>query len=96
MHNEVESRDMLMMTPVKLTIGDMRCGSCIKRLSALLGATEAVEILDVAIGSAEVVLNLDRISPQALVDTLADAGYSAQVVEDENAESLTCCGSCKS
>lgn len=67
------------MTEFTLHIDGMHCGSCVRRVTLALSATEGVHVEEVSIGAAR----LSSASSPAPVDlaiaALAKAGYAARV-----------------
>jgi copper chaperone len=67
------------MSEFNLHIDGMHCGSCVKRVTQALTATEGVEVKKVNIGSAR--LGSSEVPPpvDAAIAALAKAGYSAHL-----------------
>jgi len=67
------------MVEFTLKIDGMHCGSCVRRVTQALGATEGVVVNEVSVGSAR----LSSAQPIAPVDlaiaALAKAGFSAHL-----------------
>ena len=65
------------MERLKLEIGGMTCGHCVKAVNGALAGLPGVTVERVEIGSAEVSYDPARTSEQAIVDAVADEGYEA-------------------
>ena len=67
------------MAEFKLKIDGMHCGSCVRRVTQALTATEGVEVKEVNIGSAELSSSQEPVPIDAAIAALAKAGYSARL-----------------
>jgi copper chaperone len=67
------------MAEFKLHIDGMHCGSCVRRVTQALAATEGVEVKEVNIGSARLSSNQEPAPVDAAIAALAKAGYSAHL-----------------
>ncbi|HEX8712515.1 MAG TPA: heavy-metal-associated domain-containing protein [Terracidiphilus sp.] len=67
------------MSEFKLHIDGMHCGSCVRRVTQALAATEGVEVKEVNIGSARLSSNQEPAPIDAAITALAKAGYSAHL-----------------
>ncbi|HEV2134164.1 MAG TPA: heavy-metal-associated domain-containing protein [Terracidiphilus sp.] len=67
------------MSEFKLHIDGMHCGSCIRRVTQALTATDGVEVKEVNIGSARLSSNEEPAPVDAAIAALARAGYSAHL-----------------
>lgn len=67
------------MLEFKLHIDGMHCGSCVRRVTQALAATEGVEVKEVNIGSARLTSNQEPAPVDAAIAALAKAGYSAHL-----------------
>lgn len=67
------------MTEFRLHIDGMHCGSCVRRVTQALAATEGVEVKEVNVGSARLKSNQDPAPVDAAIAALARAGYSAHL-----------------
>ena len=67
------------MAEFKLHIDGMHCGSCVRRVTQALAATEGVEVKEVNIGSARLGSNQEPAPVDAAIAALARAGYSAHL-----------------
>ena len=67
------------MSEFKLHIDGMHCGSCVRRVTQALSATEGVEVKEVNIGSARLSSNEEPAPVDAAIAALAKAGYSAHL-----------------
>ncbi len=66
------------MEHVKLAVGGMSCGHCVKAVQQAITSIEGAEAESVTIGSVSVAYDPARTSVGALIDAVADAGYEAQ------------------
>ena len=67
------------MSEFKLHIDGMHCGSCVRRVTQALTATEGVEVKEVNIGSARLSSNEEPAPVDAAIASLAKAGFSAHL-----------------
>jgi copper chaperone len=67
------------MSEFKLHIDGMHCGSCVRRVTQALTATDGVEVKEVNIGSARLSSNEEPAPVDAAIAALAKAGYSAHL-----------------
>jgi copper chaperone len=67
------------MSEFKLHIDGMHCGSCVKRVTQALTATEGVEVQEVNIGSARLNSKSEPAPVDAAIAALAKAGFSAHL-----------------
>jgi copper chaperone CopZ len=67
------------MAEFKLQIDGMHCGSCVRRVTQALTATEGVEVKDVNIGSAQLSSSQEPAPVDAAIAALAKAGYNARL-----------------
>jgi copper chaperone len=67
------------MSEFNLHIDGMHCGSCVRRVTQALAATDGVEVKEVNIGSARLSSNQEPAPVDAAIDALAKAGYSAHL-----------------
>jgi copper chaperone CopZ len=67
------------MAEFKLHIDGMHCGSCVRRVTQALTATDGVEVKEVNIGSARLSSNEEPAPVDAAIAALAKAGYSAHL-----------------
>jgi copper chaperone CopZ len=65
------------MAEFTLRIENMHCGSCVKRVSQALAATEGLTVEEVRIGAARV--SGEQGADTAAVQALAKAGYPALI-----------------
>lgn len=66
-----------MPTPLTLTIDGMSCDHCLNAVRWALGRLPGVTVEKVTLGSASVVYDPDKISPDAIIDAVNDEGYTA-------------------
>lgn len=67
------------MAEFKLHINGMHCGSCVRRVTQALTATQGVEVKEVNIGSARLSSNQEPAPVDAAIAALAKAGFSAHL-----------------
>ncbi len=67
------------MSEFKLQIDGMHCGSCVRRVTQALTATEGVEVREVSIGSAQLASSMEPAPVDAVIAALAKAGYTARL-----------------
>ena len=67
------------MAEFKLHIEGMHCGSCVRRVTQALTATEGVEVKEVNVGSARLSSTQEPAPVDAAIAALARAGYSAHL-----------------
>lgn len=65
------------MRQITLHIDGMSCGHCLNAVSQALGRLPGVEIESVRMGRAELRYDDSVISPEAITNAVADAGYRA-------------------
>ncbi len=63
------------MTQATFDISGMSCGHCVKAVDKALQQTEGVTVQQVAIGSATVEFDADRIDVAKIAQIIDDAGY---------------------
>ncbi|HEX4156090.1 MAG TPA: heavy-metal-associated domain-containing protein [Acidobacteriaceae bacterium] len=64
------------MTALNLSIENMHCGSCVRRVTQTLNALPSTHAEEVQIGSARIRTEAD---PQQIEDALRVAGYPAHI-----------------
>lgn len=67
------------MAEFTLRIDGMHCGSCVRRVSQALSATEGVKVEEVRIGAARLSAPAEQASAELAIAALAKAGYTAQL-----------------
>lgn len=67
------------MSEVNLRIENMHCGSCVRRVTQTLNSIAGVHVEEVQIGAARVQLTDGAVTPAALVEAVAKAGYPAHL-----------------
>ncbi len=67
------------MSSITLRIDGMHCGSCVRRVTQALQTVEGAEVQEVRLGAARVQVEDTVVSEQALLASVAKAGYSAHV-----------------
>jgi copper chaperone CopZ len=65
------------MKHVTLEVQGMSCGHCVAAVEAALRDVEGVEVESVSIGTASVRIDPEKATVGALIDAVADAGYTA-------------------
>lgn len=66
------------MSTIELNVEGMSCGSCVKHVTEALNTVEGVTKVDVDLQAARVRVS-GQSDSQALIASLADAGYPAQL-----------------
>ena len=67
------------MAEFTLHVDGMHCGSCVRRVTQTLNATEGIQVEEVRIGAARVEAVGDPPPIEAAIAALAKAGYSARL-----------------
>jgi len=67
------------MAEFTLHIDGMHCGSCVRRVTQTLNATEGIQVEEVRIGAARFEAAGDPPPVEAAIAALAKAGYSARL-----------------
>jgi copper chaperone CopZ len=62
---------------ISLTIEGMTCAHCVRAVREALEKLPSTEIESVEIGSATVKVDPEQVDEEALVDAIADEGYTA-------------------
>lgn len=65
------------MRQITLHIDGMSCGHCLNAVSQALGRLPGVEVESVRMGRAELRYDDSVITPEAITNAVADAGYRA-------------------
>jgi copper chaperone CopZ len=65
------------MAEVTLQIDGMHCGSCVRRVSQALAATEGIEVKEVRVGAARFVSSGEPAAVERAIAAVARAGYTA-------------------
>lgn len=65
------------MRQITLHIDGMSCGHCLNAVSQALGRLPGVEVESVRMGRAELRYDNSVITPEAITNAVADAGYRA-------------------
>ena len=68
-----------MMSEFTLRIDGMHCGSCVRRATQVLAATEGVEVKEVQVGAARLASNLEPPPIDAAIASLSKVGYNAHL-----------------
>lgn len=64
---------------IQLKIEGMHCEGCVRRVKHALGAVEGVRAETVEVGSATVVVDSARVSPEQVVAAVNGIGFTARV-----------------
>lgn len=67
------------MEQAKIAIEGMSCGHCVAAVKGALGRLDGVQVKDVAIGSATVAYDASAVTPERIVQAVADEGYAARI-----------------
>ena len=67
------------MTEFILRIDGMHCGSCVRRVTQALSATEGVDVQEVRIGAARLASDHEQLPVDAAISALAKAGFTARL-----------------
>jgi copper chaperone len=65
---------------IQLKIEGMHCEGCVRRVTQALSAIAGVRIESVAVGSATIVADPTRVSPEDVVAAVNNIGFAAQAV----------------
>jgi copper chaperone len=65
---------------IQLKIEGMHCEGCVRRVKQALSAIDGVRVESVAVGSATVVTDATRVSPEEVVAAVNGIGFAAQAV----------------
>jgi copper chaperone len=66
------------MNKLELEIDGMSCSHCVAAVKDALDELPGVDVEHVAVGSAQVNYQPEKVSPEQIVLAVEDAGYSAQ------------------
>jgi copper chaperone len=66
-------------TQFSLRIDGMHCGSCVRRVSQALNATDGIQVEEVRIGAARMTSNFDAPPIEAAISSLAKIGFQAHL-----------------
>ena len=93
------------MTTIQFDVGGMTCASCVKSVEDAINTIHGVKEVKVDLALGEVVISGDiSQNVQAIIESLNQAGYSAQVSKDAHMKSVSstckngsksCCGASK-
>jgi copper chaperone CopZ len=67
------------MSEFKLRIDGMHCGSCVRRVSQALAATEGVKVEEVQIGAARLSTTAEPAPIDLAIAALAKTGFAARL-----------------
>ncbi len=85
------------METINLTVSGMTCGSCVRHVEKAIHAIEGVEKVEVDLDSGSVKVDgSSSQSIQAIIASLDEAGYQAQVNSDSFNEAKVQRRSCRS
>lgn len=65
------------MAEFTLEIDGMHCGSCVRRVTQALSATEGIQVVEVRIGAAQLTSATEPAPVQQAIDALARIGFTA-------------------
>ena len=63
----------------EISVSGMTCGHCIAAVREALTSVPGVQVRDVSIGKASVEIEPGSVTDDALVDAVAEAGYTATI-----------------
>jgi len=66
------------MEQLALQIDGMSCGHCISRVQKALARVDGVHVDRVDLGTAQVIYDPDKVSPQRIREAVEDAGYEVR------------------
>ncbi len=66
------------MTSTTLKIDGMSCGHCVSSVKKALEGLDGVKVEQVSIGSATIQYDPATVTPEKIVETISEAGYSAR------------------
>lgn len=69
------------MAEIVLVIEGMHCGSCVRRVSQALSATEGIMVGEVRVGAARVTAADPVAGSEAALAAVTSAGFKAQVAQ---------------
>ena len=67
------------MAEFKLRIDGMHCGSCVRRVSQALAATEGVKVEEVIVGTARLSSTTEPVPVELAIAALAKTGFTARL-----------------
>lgn len=67
------------MSEFTLRIDGMHCGSCVRRASQALSATEGLEVQEVRVGAARLASTVEPPPVDAAIAALSKVGYNAHL-----------------
>jgi copper chaperone CopZ len=67
------------MAEFKLRIDGMHCGSCVRRVSQALAATEGVKVEEVVVGTARLSSTVEPAPVELAIAALAKTGFTARL-----------------
>ena len=68
-----------MRDSLTLSIEGMHCGGCVRRVTTALEGVKGVELGSVAVGSAQMTFDPDRVSVEEIAAAVDRIGFSARV-----------------
>lgn len=81
----------------QLAITGMTCGHCVGAVREALGELPGVDVRRVTVGAADIDLDLQTVSPAAVIEAIRGAGYQARFSDDPSTalpqmrSGTTCC-----
>jgi copper chaperone CopZ len=67
-----------MPNEVNLKIDGMHCDACVRRVRMALGKVDGIDVKDVNVGSAHLVIDPAKATPEAAIDAVNGIGFTAQ------------------
>ena len=68
-----------METRLNLTIDNMHCGSCVRRVTNALESIPGIALESVEVGSARVVIDLAKANSSEVIETLGRIGFPVHI-----------------
>lgn len=68
-----------MQNALNLLVAGMHCGSCVRRVTTALEAVPGIQVQSVEIGSAHVVFDPGKATPQEIADSINRIGFQASI-----------------
>lgn len=67
------------MEELALQITGMSCGHCVARVQKVLSKLDGVDVRNVGVGSAEMIYDPSRVSPDQILEAVDAAGFEPHV-----------------
>ena len=68
-----------MQNALNISVAGMHCGSCVRRVTTALEAIPGVQIQSVEVGSARIIFDSGKATPQEIVTSINRIGFQASV-----------------